>query len=765
MRKRHVSYSAVSLLILLSSLLLLSCGPDTTTGKQGSEPRTTEEISVLLDAHTASSTVIAVTLTDRFHPELLETDPNMTGIDDWRVNDMAPKAIFHYARSVDELPKQKDGSYPVSMTYWTYLELEAPLENGKMYTIEGPYGEVILTFDDSSTFCESIKVNQAGYHPDSPVRYANLGVYLGTGGSRKLEGPATYRVRDLESQSIVFTGTAAYRADDTAVEEGLVSSGEHVYRLDLAEVPQGGPYQVEVDGFGRSYPFEVSLYAVSHIAEVYARGLYHQRCGIALEEAYTPYTRETCHTEVADTRIPWSSNGKITPERDDAWFQVSGGYHDAGDFDRRPQHTIIPILMLSYYEAFPGNFSDGELTIPESGNSIPDFLDEALWGMSIWEQLLILDENDPDYGGIRAGTETDAHPEYGKATADTDGLEYGTWAVSPEVTGYGAGMMAQAARLLSDFPPYTERAMELYDKAGAAWSYLEKNGDADGSSVEDSQKSEILYASGQLYLATAAMYPEKAELAAYYHQVFKAVAKRELVEGGSWPDQYVPGNTYATCTTAHFISYLIADEPTDEDLARELEAIIRDQASKGGYQGVDLDTDPYPQGVSKGYGWGAATAQGRYADVYIFAYRLSSDPAERQRLFGLISQLGDYALGLNPLGISFVTGLGSEQPQSILHLDSYATGFGAVVGDNTAHAGDPIGSVPGILVFGPTEGRSGQGYQKVVSDTLYPAWEQLPLQRRWADGWSLVNNNEFSVWETMVWNICLYGFLDTRAQF
>lgn len=35
--------------------------------------------------------------------------------------------------------------------------------------------------------------------------------------------------------------------------------------------------------------------------------------------------------------------------------------------------------ILSTYEMFPDKFWDGQLTIPESGNGIPDMLDEAMW--------------------------------------------------------------------------------------------------------------------------------------------------------------------------------------------------------------------------------------------------------------------------------------------------------------------------------------------------------------------------------------------------
>ncbi len=63
-------------------------------------------------------------------------------------------------------------------------------------------------------------------------------------------------------------------------------------------------------------------------------------------------------------------------------LDLSGGWHDAGDYnkyvwtplERHPQ----PAPGLG---AQPGVFADGDLDIPESGNGIPDMLDEVEWAL------------------------------------------------------------------------------------------------------------------------------------------------------------------------------------------------------------------------------------------------------------------------------------------------------------------------------------------------------------------------------------------------
>lgn len=728
--------ATLSLLLCLSSPLVAFPAFE----KAETTPMATKATALQLDVHTASNHVLVVSFTDSFFPKLLPVDPLENTVSDWTINGSHPKSIHHGARSMDELPKQKDGTYPIETLYSIYLDLGKDLVVGSRYEITGPFGTKAFTFDDTATFCESIKVNQAGYHPESGVRYANLGIFMGDGGSEKIAQVPSYRVIDDQGDS-VYSGHIAYRGDDTLVSEDTISSGEHVYRLDLSEVPEGGPYRIHIPGWGVSYPFEITYEEISSIFSTALRGLYHQRCGIALEQPYTAYVRDACHTEVAITRTPWEQSPAIEVKRGDRVISIFGGHHDAGDFDRRPFHTIVPIMLLGYFEAFPSHFSDGQANIPESGNGLPDILDEALWAIESWRHLQILDRDDPQYGGIMAGTETDSHPEYGIDSAFSDNRLYGTWAVSEDVTAFGAGMMAQAARIIRGYGnPWDETARELLDQALLAWRYVETHADM------GTPTASIMYASLQLYLTLRTLGEDV--LAERLHTIFRGQAIALLIEDGYWPQQYRPGNIMANIQTVHFVSYLLTPLAVDSTLAADLEDFITDQAASGGYMGFSMEDSLYPLGATKSLGWGAATSQGRYADVHAFAYRFAKTDGEREKQFSILSQYADYALGLNPLGVSYMTGLGEAQPKSPLHLDSW---FSIQSG---------IGPVPGILVYGPSTGRSGASYQRVVSDSLYPRWEDLPQQRRWADGWSLVNNNEFSIWETMIWNIALYGVLD-----
>ena len=695
----------------------------------------------IVDLRAGAPGVIAVVLETGFLPEGDHAEIRLVP-SEWSIDGTSPTSIDRYSIPYDELAATGDWVHRVSVRHRIYLSLGNSFEAGHGYSIRTPYGTRQFVFSESTVFCEAIKVNQVGYNRRSTSRFANFGVYLGTGGSRTYDPPPTYRVVREDDGEVVVRGVARYIADDTQVSDEQVTSGEHVYRISLDELPEGGPYHVVVDGCGRSRTFGVGDRYTREIAYVAARGLFHQRCGIALERPYTEYTRGACHQEVADTRTPWSP-GKFIEVPDSApRFRISGGYHDAGDFDRRPMHLIIPILMLSYFEAFPGNFVDGQFNLPESGNGIPDFLDEAMWSLRVWEQLQVEDPVDPDFGGVRQGTEARGHPAYGRTSAANDEMPYGTFAVGVNSTALSAGIFAHASRLIAPFD--AERSARLLEKARSAWSWLERKADV------EAPETKFMYAALQLYLATG----EES-----FHGRFKEAAAFVVLAGGRWPEQCLHGNIAAKCQTAHFVSYLLANKSADQELAAKLRRRLLSHADRGTYMGPPPERLPYPQGVTKYMGLGAATAQGRYADLYAFAYRLSDSPDDRQRYFNAVAQYADFALGLNPLGISFTTGLGTDQPRSPLHLDSYFSKYGISDGITDDFPNLPRGNVPGILIYGPSRSSGRQPYQRAVSDKLFPKWSRLPQLRRWGDGWSLIGSNEFSVHETIVWNAVLHGFL------
>lgn len=698
--------------------------------------------SELGEIQTAAPNVLVLVLDSPWEESEYIPDTNRMH---YRVNESNPGHIYRYSRVNDQLDYDYRIGQRIFMRHLLYLEMEEDLRNGVVYEIETPYGSDSFLFDEKEILCPSIKVSQGGYSINSSNRYAVLGIFLGDGGTVQM-APPEYHVLAENSSSPVYTGTAEAAGFDE-------QSGEYTYKLDLSPVNSEGRYFIYIENMGRSYGFDIDNLE----DEIYTvfRGLYHQRCGIALTQPYTEYIRNICHTQVAFTQKEYP-----LPGEGDAWIhvppgtemhEIHGGYHDAGDFDRRAMHTLIPIFLLHYYEMFPENFTDNQFNLPESGNGIPDFLDEALWGVKLYEYLQLGSGNSDEnglYGAVMTGTEGDRHPtSYGgdfATNAANDDIVYGTYQVSGHATASACGMFAHAARLLEPYD--SSRSEALLNRAKAAWDFLENN-----SVYRENLEAQLMYASLQMYLATASGNAAE-DQDNVYHQRFRQIARGVFInQAYGWPREFKPGYLYidhrnpGMVFSPYFAAYLKGYYTADSEIRSAIEASVIFYADS--FEAL-VSTQIYPVG-RKAASWAANTGQGWTADVMCLAYELTGD----SRYYDAVAQLACHNQGLNALGKSYIIGVGEDQVNSPLHLDSWFPKYGEGMFSS------PIGNVPGITVYGPTTGRSGMPYQMVITEKLYPYFDNMPVHRRWSDGWSLVNSNEFTTWEILVINACMFGFL------
>ena len=95
--------------------------------------------------------------------------------------------------------------------------------------------------------------------------------------------------------------------------------------------------------------------------------MYYQRCGIPLKQPYAweDIRLNPCHTLLYNVNAP-TGEANLKVVGTEPSFTVYGGYHDAGDADRRLYHlTRVPPVLMTTYEAFPEYFSDNQFNIPD----------------------------------------------------------------------------------------------------------------------------------------------------------------------------------------------------------------------------------------------------------------------------------------------------------------------------------------------------------------------------------------------------------------
>jgi len=607
-----------------------------------------------------------------------------------------------------------------------YLWLTEPIGSAEILHVQGPRGiDFLLTFNDRYLETPVIQLNQVGYNPGATARFAYISGWTGDGGPLPLSAfPSEAQVLDCSQPAgrpIVATIPVTPRSasDD--------ESGGEVRQVDLSGVPaaDGRSIQVRLPGVGVSWPTSIGQAGAFHAFYVLARGLYLNRWGGDLDRKFTEWSRppdqHRVYTgELADfSKLFASDTPRIAEKR------ITAGHHDAGDFEQRPMSIAVPQMLMRAFELNPKRFRDGELQIPESGNGIPDLLDEALWGVAVWEQL-----QEPD-GGVRQGIQSHRHP-WGFYLASDDPLPYWTFSRDPNITARAAGLFAQAARLVQPYDAH--RASLLKEHAASAWHYAESYGATSASR---------LYAAGELYRLTQ----ERS-----YRDAFEA-AWREIGPYGAFGDfaaYQLSQSDYpaAKRSVADFIlGYVI-----DPSASTEIRDIARTWLTRYAEEGVKRTEAEHafrnPRPAKYPMDWGQGTATGRFLDTVIARLQMGGLTAQqRQSYFNALSLAADYLLGGNPNGLVYVTGMGSRSVQEPLHLDSLV------------FIKQGKGPVPGIPVFGPISTAPNAAYVQPALAAFYPAFAQRPLALRYADVRTVPNFNEFSVWETQAPDTELFAVL------
>ena len=190
-----------------------------------------------------------------------------------------------------------------------------------------------------------------------------------------------------------------------------------------------------------------------------ARMFYYQREATAHDApwAEAPWQDGPAFLQDREARALWEKQDPSTAR------DLSGGWMDAGDTNKYPTFLSEVIHPLLYaWRANPGAFTD-DLNIPESGNGLPDLLDEVKWELDWLTKM-----QDADGGVfIKMGTvennatwplSTDRHQRY-----------YGPKCSAATIV--TAGVFAHAARVFGQFEPWRAFSVELSGRAERAWAW------------------------------------------------------------------------------------------------------------------------------------------------------------------------------------------------------------------------------------------------------------------------------------------------------
>jgi endoglucanase len=258
-----------------------------------------------------------------------------------------------------------------------------------------------------------------------------------------------------------------FRVDSATVEERGTddASKDPVWQVDFTALQALGRYQFQA-GEMLSDPFLIFSNPYEEAIVAGLKSFYFQRTRTALEAPYAVWNSDSYlrpgvshdHEDVGWDVLDY-------PDKKRKW-KLEGGWHDAGNFDMYVPSTAptAQALLLAYLWN-PGNFSDGQLNIPESTNGIPDILDEVRWGLD-W--ILSVQE---DTGAFRHRESVMGFSPEGPAHED----KTVRWVsgISSSATAKAVAVLAMAANIYRRWDK--EYAEKCAAAARAGWRFLVKH--------------------------------------------------------------------------------------------------------------------------------------------------------------------------------------------------------------------------------------------------------------------------------------------------
>lgn len=495
---------------------------------------------------------------------------------------------------------------------------------------------------DTSVETTDINVNQIGYLPDAEKK-AVVRAELGT------DITGSFDIVNVDTEEVVFTGELKDSAENAA-------SGEQTAIADFSEVTEAGTYKVVTEEFGESFEFEIGDTVYEAVTESAIRMFYLQRCGEAVTD--DSYGHEACHTGGA---IVYGSTSSST-------VAVSGGWHDAGDYGR---YTVAGAkaaadLMLAY-ENYGDAFGD-DSGIPESGNGIPDILDEVKYELD-W----MLTMQDSETGGVYHKITCENFANTVMPEEETEQLILAP--ISTTATADFAATMAMAARIFEDIDSdYSDTCLAAAEQA---WSYLE-NTPNDGVGFQNPESiSTGAYDdkedADERYWALAELY--KTTGTDSYLTALKEYDVNDIGSDLGWQTVGIYG----------MYAYLTSGDASDSYYQTVKDAF---------YDAVDIamehaDEDAYSVAIgSDDYCWGSNMGVANKGMLLLMANQLTPDEAY---MTAAAHQL-DYLFGTNTNSYCFVTGFGTLSPENPHHRPSQVVGeamAGMLVGGPDSDLEDP----------------------------------------------------------------------------
>lgn len=528
-----------------------------------------------------------------------------------------------------------------------------------------------------------IRVNQLAYLENAEKRATLIS---------NSEIPLTWELLD-SSGKVQETGTTRPTGQDALSEDWT-----HVIDFSSAQV-RGEHFRLRVESsLSPSFAIRGNLY--ERLRRDALRFFYHQRASTAItqlhaEEAQWVRSFSSSHPH-ADSNVRCRAGECLSLYGTSYSLDVRGGWYDAGDYGKYVVNGGIAVwTLLNAYERSVHlgrgvtHGADATSNIPESGNQVPDILDEARYEL---EFLLRMQ--------VKQGL-----PLAGMAHHKMHGLKWGGVPLLPHLDDTGRALSAPSTAATLNLAAVAAQAARIYEKYDSAFARRclqaaerayqaaldnpdifaintgnsESGDDLGGGPYDDDEVSDEFYwAAAELWLTTG----NKKYLSDWLESVHNQ---------SEWGANQSAFNWKETAGLGALSLAVVPSEGQEEAIVRVQQRLLR-------------FAELLAARAAAGYGsaapfavWGSNSEVLNTGLVQAVVYDLTGEARFRRGALGAL----DSVLGRNPLNQSYITGYGLPGRFQNPHHRMWAP--------NPLSPSSRIHPPPGVLAGGPNVNLDGLG--------------------------------------------------------
>lgn len=566
-----------------------------------------------------------------------------------------------------------------------------------------------------------IHVDQFGYTPNATKIAVLSSPEVGFNSSLNYSPSTSIELRNANTNAIVGVyNPLVWNNGNT----DSVWSGDKGWWVDFSNVTTAGTYYLhDAQNNESSADFEIGYDVYDTVLETATKMYYYNRCNHSKE---VPYAEANWTDGMNFDNALQDFNCRFVGSPNDASLErdLSGGWFDAGDYNKYTTFTMETIHALLWaYRYNPSLFTDN-FNLPESGNGIPDLLDEIIWELDWLQKMSNLDGS----AQIKMGSTNFNVNISSPPSANTDQRFYGPTCTSASLT--VASVFAHAYFVLKDFPSLNSYANSLLTQAELCWNYvlpfyntgtLELDCD-DGSIVAgDADFNSEKY---QEYFIGTAIYLFEATGKTAYNDFIVNEYQKSLVFGfdfnSTFDEQWGINYMMSKDAYVHYSTLPGNDATVANDFLTSFEnaAINNNWEDYYGSSNIDLYRCYMPNYY---LGWGSNSQQSSMGNLNLNVNRFvtsnSTPDSYRDKAAGHLHFLH----GCNPLGKVFLSNMNNKGAENSAD-EIYHTWFSDGTDFDNVNT-SLYGPAPGFLSGGPNHTYSGtsnppanQPYYKSYAD-------------------------------------------------